>query len=76
MQPYDRPYDENGNLIKELEYSYVYGSSKLRYPLYERQLGNYDFNKYDEFVNNLRLNWYVTDYLTIIGQFSVTKQSP
>lgn len=76
LQPYDRPYDENGNLIKELEYSNVYGSSKLSNPLYERQLGNYDFNKYDEFVNNLRLNWYVTDYLTIKGQFSVTKQSP
>lgn len=76
LQPYDRPYDENGNLIKVLEFSNVYNSSELNNPLYEKELNNFNYNQYDEFVNNLRLNWYVTDYLTLKGQFSVTKQSP
>lgn len=42
--------------------------------MYEATLGNYEWSAYDELVNNLSLNWYLNDYLTVKGQFSVTKK--
>lgn len=73
LQPYDRPYDHDGNLIKKLEFSSAFGQLTKNNPLYEALLGNFDYNKYDEYIDNLRFNWYVTDHLTLKGQFSVTK---
>ena len=37
-------------------------------------LGNYDWNAYDELIDNLSFNWYIDNYWTVKGQFSVTKQ--
>lgn len=74
LQPYDRPYDQDGILQKKLEFSSVGTTGTLNNPLYEALLSNYQFNKYDEFIDNLSVNWYVNDYWQIKGQFSITKQ--
>ena len=71
MQPYDTPY-EDGILVEQLAFSKTDRNSAANNPLYEATLANYDWNAYDEITNNLSLNWYLTDYWTVRGQFSVT----
>lgn len=56
-----------------MSYSVSPNSRTSNNPLYEATLGNYEWNAYDELVNNLSLNWYLNDYLTVKGQFSITK---
>lgn len=72
LMPYDTPYD-NGVLTKSLGFSQN-GGRYLNNPLYEATLGNYNWNSYDEFINNLSFNWYINDYLMAKGQFSVSRQ--
>lgn len=73
LQPYDRPYDKKGNLIEVLEFSQN-GTQKINNPLYEALLNNYQFEKQDEFIEQILAQWFVTDYLTIKGQLALTKQ--
>lgn len=73
LQPYDYPYLEDGSLNRKMKYSDKGGSS-LNNPLYEATLNSYDWESYDELINNLSMNWYLTDYVTLKGQFSVTKK--
>ena len=74
LMPYDRPYDKEGNLEKRLKYSNIYGSAELSNPLYEAMLSNFTTDKQDEFIDNFRINWYITSTLFIKGQFSITKR--
>lgn len=75
LQPYDRPYDMEGNLVKVLEFSSPnQGTTSANNPLYEALLQNFEYSKYDEFIDNVSLNWYINPYLSVKGQFSVTKQ--
>ncbi len=74
LQPYDRPYDKNGVLVKELEFSQAKGASSfLNNPLYEAELNNYDFDKTDEFIDQFMFQWFFSDAFTFKGQFAVTK---
>ena len=72
LLPYETPY-KNGTLVKQLYYSRK-GSNSVNNPLYEATLSNYEWSAYDEIRDNLSVNWYLNDYLTVKGQFSVTKQ--
>jgi tonB-linked outer membrane protein, susC/ragA family len=72
LLPYETPY-KNGTLVKQLYYSRK-GSNSVNNPLYEATLSNYEWSAYDEIIDNLSVNWYLNDYLTVKGQFSVTKQ--
>ena len=74
MQPYETPYEDDGTLKQKMSYSQSPSSRTSNNPLYEATLGNYEWNAYDELVNNLSLNWYLNDYLTVKGQFSITKK--
>lgn len=73
LMPYDTPY-EKGVLTQKLNYSISSSNRTLNNPLYEATLGNYNWNSYDEFINNLSFNWYINDYWMARGQFSVTKK--
>ena len=73
LMPYDTPY-EKGELTQKLYYSRNSGNRPVNNPLYEATLGNYNWNSYDEFINNLSFNWYINDYWMAKGQFSVTKK--
>ena len=72
LMPYDTPY-EDGVLTQRLRYSSNNGRT-VNNPLYEATLSNYNWNSYDEFVDNLSFNWYINDYWMAKGQFSVTKK--
>lgn len=74
LQPYDRPYDYNGVLVKKLEFSSLNRNAGANNPLYEAMLNNFSFNKYDEFIDNFSINWQLNNYLVLKGQFSVTKK--
>ena len=73
LMPYDTPY-ENGVLTQTLRYSSGSGGRTINNPLYEATLSNYNWNSYDEFINNLSFNWYINDYWMAKGQFSITKK--
>lgn len=72
LLPYETPY-MNGQLVKELDYSQR-GAKRMKNPLYEATLASYDWNSYDQLIDNLSVNWYLNDYLSLKGQFSITKQ--
>lgn len=74
LQPYDTPYNQNGTLTTRLGFSTESDGSSANNPLYEATLGNYNWSAYDEVSNNLSLNWYITDYWTVKGQFSVNRK--
>lgn len=74
LQPYDTPYEDDGTLKKGLRFSENSRGARANNPLYEATLASYDWSAYDEITNNLSLNWYLNDYLTAKGQFSVTRQ--
>ena len=74
LQPYDTPYEDDGTLKKGLRFSENSRGTRANNPLYEATLASYDWSAYDEITNNLSLNWYLNDYLTAKGQFSVTRQ--
>ena len=74
LQPYDSPYDDDGTMQNRLKFSVDNNRNQANNPLYEATLGNYTWSAYDEVSNNLSLNWYLTDYWTIRGQFSVNRK--
>ena len=76
LQPYDRPYDKNGNLISGLlEFSTkTHKEAKVNNPLYEARLKNYEYDKGDVFIDRIMAQWFLTDYLHLKGQFAVTKE--
>ena len=60
-------------MIEVLEFSKD-GTSAINNPLYEALLNNYQFEKQDEFIEQILAQWFLTDYLTIKGQLALTKQ--
>lgn len=74
LQPYDTPYNQDGTLTTRLGFSTDTSGKPANNPLYEATLGNYSWSAYDEVSNNLSLNWYITDYWTVKGQFSVNRK--
>ncbi|WP_286137649.1 SusC/RagA family TonB-linked outer membrane protein [Gabonibacter massiliensis] len=70
--PYNKFKDENGNYLKHLE-GWGSGIDNLN-PLYEASLHNHHRSQYDEFTDNFMINWYITEYFQLKGQFSVQKQ--
>ncbi|WP_099290709.1 SusC/RagA family TonB-linked outer membrane protein [Butyricimonas sp. Marseille-P3923] len=76
LQPYDRPYDKNGDIIKgKLDFSKrTHSETQLNNPLYEALLANFDIEKGDVFIERLMAQWYLTDYFYLKGQFAITKE--
>lgn len=73
LLPYDRCFNEDGSMRKKLQFTQIKGQSALN-PLYEASLHSYDYDKYDEIIDNVSVNWFINDYLSMKGQFSITKQ--
>ncbi len=70
QQPYDAYEDENGELLRELEWGS--GTFNKLNPLYESTLGNFNRSESKEFINNLSINWNITRDLLFKSQFSMT----
>lgn len=74
LQPYESPYKEPGILEDELWYSKTSTGRDVINPLYEATLASYEWDDYDELIDNLNLNWFIDDYWTLRGQFSVERK--
>lgn len=73
QQPYNSPYDENGQLVEFFEN--FYGSSRGRgdfNPLYDASLGSFDKSGYEQLTNNFMVEWDILNGLTLRGQLGIT----
>lgn len=85
MNPYWSPYDNNGNLVQNVEKLYqengqlVYGSSSNSYgiyanPMYNSTLNVVDRQKYQNITDNFNMQYMATNWLRLNGRFSVQLQ--
>lgn len=76
MNPYQRPYDENGKAQKLFyESAPSYFSRYNRNPLYDSQLNITDEEDYFNFVNNFSMEWNINEHFTLMSRFSITRQT-
>ncbi len=76
QQPYNMPYDENGNIQQYFEN--FYGSSRGRgefNPLWDASLGSFDKSGYEELTNNFSIEWKILPELTLRGQLGITSNN-
>ena len=66
LNPYERIYDENGELIAKL-------SDGTTNPLYDAFLPNRNFTKMQEFTEQLSVDWFIREGLRLKGQISIVK---
>lgn len=71
QQPYNAPYDAEGNLRKFFDPFYKW-SSEPENPLYNASLGSFDKSRYQELTNNFSIDWDILPELTLRGQFGIS----
>lgn len=72
--PYDQLYDELGNVVPNTKiWHNGMPAAALTNPLYESTLNNFDRSAYNEFIDNLNINYNITRDLQFKGSFSITK---
>lgn len=71
MQPYNNPYDEKGNIVKDF-YDLNHSSTKIGNPLYDATLNSKDQSEYFEFINNFSVEWSIWDSLRIRAKLGVS----
>jgi len=73
QQPYNSPYDENGNVLEKFEgfYGPTKGNGEAN-PLHDAMLNTIDKNGYEELTNNFSVEWKILEGLTLKGQFGIT----
>lgn len=69
--PYNVYKDEAGRYLEKLE-NWKEGNT-VPNPLYEASLHNFDRSESEEFVNNFSINWNISSYWLLKGQFSLTR---
>lgn len=67
-QPYDRFKDDDGNLLLKTN-DLAYNDQN---PLYDVKLDSYNKSNYDEFVENLNVNWNIIQGLQLRGTLGIT----
>ena len=71
MEPYDNPYDANGNLVKTF-YDYAHSSSLIGNPLYDASLNTINKSEYFTFINNFSVEWQIIEGLRLRAKLGVT----
>lgn len=71
MNPYFRPYDDNGNLIKS--YTREDGTTVAN-PMWNAFIKTKDLSKYTQFTNNFYAEYRLTQDLKFIGRLGITRQ--
>ena len=73
QQPWQSPYDENGNVLEFFEsfYGWTAGTGE-RNPLYDATLNVIDKSGYEELTDNFAIEWNIAHGLTLRGQFGIT----
>lgn len=71
MQPYYRPYDDEGNLIRYFDGLHS-TSNKVQNPLYDATLSTFDKSRILGIINNFSIEWNILPELTLRGQFGIS----
>lgn len=78
LNSYWKPYDDEGNLVKELEDFYYVNlnrTNQVYNPLYNAFLPQRDETKYQQVINNFSIEWTILPELFFRGRFSVMTQN-
>ena len=76
LQPYNSPYDEQGNVVGFFENFYgLEKGTKEPNPLYDASLNTLNKSAYEELTENFSIEWNVLEGLTLRGQFGITNTS-
>ena len=71
QQPYNKPYDENGNLVRYFD-SFNGRNSVVQNPLYDAMLNSFDKTSYQEIINNFSIEWNILDELVLRGLLGIS----
>lgn len=71
MEPYDNPYDANGNLVKTF-YDFQHSSSLIGNPLYDASLNTINKSEYLTLINNFSVEWQILEGLRLRAKLGVT----
>lgn len=71
MNPYESPYDENGNLVSSYRWD-EYHSPYAGNPLYDASLGSFDKSGYKDITNNFSIEWTPFTGFIARGQVGIT----
>lgn len=71
MQPYDSPYDEDGNIIKRFD-DIHHSPAGVGNPLYDATLNTVNKSEYFTFINNFSVEWSITDALRLRAKVGVS----
>lgn len=77
MNPYFRPYDDNGNVIKAYymdNYSTYNNQNITTNPIWNSTINTKDQNRYAQINNNFYAEWRATKDFKMIGRFSILYQ--
>ena len=72
QQPYNSPYDKNGEIVKFFDAFYGSETGGEFNPLYDATLKSFDKSGYEELSNNFSVEWNILSGLTLRGQLGVT----
>lgn len=71
QQPYNAPYDKDGNLRKLFD-PFVKNAIAPENPLYNATRGSFDKSRYQELINNFAIDWDILPGLTLRGQLGIS----
>ena len=71
QQPYNKPYDEEGNLIRYFDGFYA-DSEPVQNPLYDAMLNTINKSKTLSLINNFAVEWKIINGLTLRGQLGIS----
>lgn len=72
QQPYNNPYDENGEVVQFFDAFYGSETGGEFNPLYDAMLKSFEKSGYEELTNNFAIEWNILKGLTLRGQVGIT----
>lgn len=72
QQPYNRPYDEEGNLIRYFGNFYGTSENTNQNPLYNATLNTFSKSRTLSIMNNFSIDWNILPELTLRGQLGIS----
>lgn len=73
MNPYWKPYDENGKPVKEFRGNELEGTGSTPNPLYNTQFNSKDERRETSIINNFSVEWQAVEGLLVRAQFGISK---
>ena len=72
QQPYNSPYDSEGNLVKYFD-RFIYMWGTIENPLYNATLGSFNKSNYQTLTDNFSIDWRIIPELNLRGQLGISQ---